>query len=126
MKEVIAIIRPKQVIPTQKALEKIGFSSITAVSVIGRGKQRGIAAELGIEVREEAVNRGRAAGIKFMEYIPKRLLTMVVCDEDVDLLVKTIIEVNQTNQIGDGKIFVCPVDDAIRVRTEETGDDAIK
>lgn len=126
MKEIIAIIRPKKVTPTKSALEKLGFPSITAIPVMGRGRQRGIAAELNIDVRPEALLSGEKAGLKYMEYIPKRLVIIVVCDEEVDLIVKTIIEVNKTDQIGDGKIFVCPLDDAVRVRTDETGEKAIK
>lgn len=126
MKEIIAIIRPKKVTATKNALEKIGFPSITAVSVMGRGKQRGLAAELNIDVRPDALLSGEKAGLKYMEYIPKRLVTIVVCDEEVDLIVRTIIEINKTDQIGDGKIFVCPLDDAVRVRTDETGEKAIK
>ncbi len=126
MKEIITIIRPKKVTATKEALESLGFPSMTAVSVLGRGKQRGIAAELGIEIRPEVLARGKMAGMKYMEYIPKRLLSIIVCNEDVDEIVKTIIKVNQTDQIGDGKIFVCPVEDAIRVRTDEQGNEAIK
>ncbi len=125
MKEIIAIIRPKKVTPTKDALEKLGFPSITAVTVMGRGRQRGIAAELNIDVRPETLLSGKQAGLKFMEYIPKRLVTIVVRDEDVDIIVKTIIEINQTLQIGDGKIFICPIDDVVRVRTDETGESAI-
>ena len=125
MKEIIAIIRPKKVTHTKLALEKLGFPSITAVQVVGRGKQQGIASELDIEIRPSALVRSKTAGLKYMEYIPKRMLSIVVCNEDVDTVVKAIIEVNQTDQIGDGKVFVCPVDDAVRVRTDEQGDDAI-
>ena len=125
MKEIIAIIRPKKVTHTKAALEKLGFPSITAVQVVGRGKQQGIASELDIEIRPSALVRSKTAGLKYMEYIPKRMLSIVVCNEDVDTVVKAIIEVNQTDQIGDGKVFVCPVDDAVRVRTDEQGDDAI-
>jgi len=126
MKEIIAIIRPKKVTPTKAALEKLGFPSITAVQVVGRGKQQGIASELDIEIRPSALVRSKTAGLKYMEYIPKRMLSIVVSNEDVDVVVKAIIAVNQTDQIGDGKVFVCPVDDAVRVRTDEQGDDAIK
>ena len=67
--------------------------------------------------------QGKSGGMK---YIPKRLLTVVVPDADAaDAVVKTIVRVNQTAQIGDGKIFVCPMDNAIRVRTDETGDKAV-
>ena len=126
MKEIIAIIRPKKVTPTKAALEKLGFPSITAVQVVGRGKQQGIASELDIEIRPSALVRSKTAGLKYMEYIPKRMLSIVVSNEDVDVVVKAIIAVNQTDQIGDGKVFVCPVDDAVRVRTDEQGDEAIK
>ncbi len=126
MNEIIAIIRPKKVTATKEALESIGFPSMTAISVLGRGKQRGIAAELGIDIRPEVIERGKLAGRKYMEYIPKRLLSIVACEEDTDIIVKTIIGVNQTGQIGDGKIFVYPIEDAIRVRTDEQGKKAIK
>ncbi len=120
MKEIIAIIRPKQVGPTKKSLEKLGFPSMTAISVLGRGRQRGIASEVNYEVSPAIL--GKSGGMK---YIPKRLLSIIVANRYVDTVVKTIIDINQTAQIGDGKIFVCPVDDALRVRTGETGDSAI-
>ena len=126
MKEIIAIIRPKKIEHTKDALDVLGFPSVTAIPVLGRGNQRGIAGELGIDIRPDAVAQGRSAGMKDMKYIPKRLLSLIVCDEDVDEIVEAIIKVNQTDQIGDGKIFICPVDDAIRVRTDEQGDSAIK
>jgi nitrogen regulatory protein PII 2 len=120
MKEIIAIIRPKKVSPTKNALEKLGFPSMTAVSVLGRGRQRGIASEMNYEVSPDIL--GKSGGMK---YIPKRLLSVVVRNADVDAVIKTIIEVNQTAQIGDGKIFICPVDDALRVRTGDTGESAV-
>src|SRR5208337_4617749 len=122
MKEIIAIIRPKKVGQTKDALEKIGFPSITATYVLGRGKQRGIACEVNFDITPELLSQ---SGSKRMEYIPKRKLSIVVKDSDVDLVVKTIIRVNQTAQIGDGKIFVCPVDNAVRVRTNEEGEQAV-
>jgi nitrogen regulatory protein PII 2 len=123
MKEIIAIIRPKKVGPTKEMLEKLGFPSVTAVQVLGRGRQRGIAGEVNMEISPELLSQGKSAGMK---YIPKRQLTIIVSNADVDAVVKAIIKVNQTAQIGDGKIFVCPVDNAIRVRTDETGEKAIK
>lgn len=120
MKEIIAIIRPKKVGATKSALEKLGFPSMTAISALGRGRQRGIAGELNYEVSPSVV--GRSGGMK---YIPKRLMSIVVQNADVDTVVKTIVETNQTAQIGDGKIFVCPVDDALRVRTDERGEKAV-
>jgi len=53
------------------------------------------------------------------------LLSPVVCDDDVDLVRQTIIKVNQTGQIGDGKLLICPIDNAIRVRTNEDGEKAV-
>jgi nitrogen regulatory protein PII 2 len=122
MKEVIAIIRPKKVGATRDALEQLGFPSMTATAVSGRGQQRGIAAEVTPPVLIEG-NFGATNG--GMKYIPKRLLSIMVQDSDVDLVVKVIIRVNQTAQIGDGKIFVCPLDDALRVRTGEQGEKAV-
>ena len=61
-----------------------------------------------------------------MKYIPKRLLSIVVNDEEVDQVIKTIVEVNQTAQIGDGKIFVESIDEVIRIRTGEKGELALK
>jgi nitrogen regulatory protein PII 2 len=122
MKEIMAIIRPKKVGPTKEALAKLGFPSITAVSVLGRGHQRGIAGEVACDLSPELLRPGKSGGMK---YVPKRLLCLVVCDDDVDLAVRAIIRANQTGQIGDGKIFTCPMDNAVRVRTDEEGDDAI-
>jgi len=122
MKEIIAIIRPKRVEQTKDALEKLGFPSLTAVSVLGRGRQKGIAAEVNVDIRPELLNSAKNGGMK---YVPKRLVSLVVRDEDVDTVVATLVKINQTAQIGDGRIFVCPLDNAVRVRTDESGDQAI-
>lgn len=122
MKEIIAIIRPKKMGPTKEALDKIGFPSFTVVSVLGRGKQRGIACEVDVDIRPELLKQGKSRGMK---YVPKRLLSVVVKDSDVDAIVRTIIDTNRTEQIGDGRIFVCPVESAMRVRTNEINEDAI-
>lgn len=122
MKEIIAIIRPKKVGSTRSALEKIGFPSMTATGVRGRGMQCGIAGEVIVDGSPDELLKRNSGGMK---YVPKRLLTIVVPDKYVDRVVQKIIEVNQTSQIGDGKIFVCPVDDAVRVRTKEQGERAV-
>jgi nitrogen regulatory protein PII 2 len=122
MKEIIAIIRPKKVGPTRSALERLGFPSMTATGVRGRGMQCGIAGEVLVDGSPDELLKRNAGGMK---YVPKRLLTIVVPDNYVDRVVEKIIEVNQTSQIGDGKIFVCPVDDAVRVRTREQGESAV-
>ena len=122
MKEIIAIIRPKKVGQTKDALEKLGFPSFMAVRVLGRGHQRGIAAELSCDLPPGLQGQGKSGGMK---YIPKRMLSVVVPSADAEAVVAAIITANQTAQIGDGKIFVLPVDDALRLRTDETGDAAI-
>lgn len=125
MKEIIAIIRLKKVGATKEALAQMGVPSVTAIPVLGRGKQRGMAGELNIEIRSELIDQGLAAGLNYMKYVPKRLLYVVARDEEVDELVATIIKINQSEQIGDGKIFVSALDEAIRIRTDETGEKAI-
>jgi nitrogen regulatory protein PII 2 len=121
MKEIIAIIRPKKVGPTRNALEQLGFPSMTATAVLGRGAQRGIAAEVKADLSPELL----ATNLGGMKYIPKRLVSIIVQNADTDTVIKTIIEVNQTSQIGDGKVFVCPIEDALRVRTKEQGENAV-
>lgn len=125
MKELMAIIRPNKISATKEALDALGYPSITVQAVTGRGKQRGIAGEVkftGIE--HSPVFKKEAVHIS-MKYIPKRLINVIVQDEDVNLVVNAIIRVNQTGQVGDGRIFICPIDDALRVRTGETGERAI-
>ncbi|MDK2956442.1 MAG: nitrogen regulatory protein 2 [Desulfovibrionales bacterium] len=122
MKEIIAIIRPRNMGATKEALDKLGFPCLTAVSVLGRGKQRGIAGEINVDIRPEVLAQGK---YRAMTYIPKRMFSIVVQDKDVDQVVRAIMEINQTGQVGDGRIFVCPVDDVMRVRTDERGESAI-
>lgn len=122
MKEIIAVIRPKKMNEMKKALDSLGFPSLTAVPVLGRGKQKGLAGEVNIEYRPGILDNPKLSGMK---YIPKRLLSVVVPDSAVDSVLKALIQVNQTGQIGDGKIFICPLEDAVRVRTDETGNSAV-
>ena len=123
MKEILAIIRMNKMNETKRALADAGISSLTARKVIGRGKGKVdyLLLQGAQEGFDEAINQ-LGPGPKL---IPKRMLTLVIPDNKVDLVVRTIIRVNKTGSPGDGKIFVCPVTDAIRVRTSETGDTAI-
>ncbi len=126
MKEVIAIIRPNAVAKTAKTLEAVGFPALTVMKCFGRGKQRGyLPAGLSdvIDI-ERILKEGEEKGLS-MKYIPKRLLSIVVNDEDVPLVVGVIMKMNRTGRIGDGRIFVLPVEDAVRIRTGERGDEAI-
>jgi nitrogen regulatory protein PII 2 len=118
MKEVIAIIRRHKIQETKAGLLGIGVPALTMISVEGRGKQRGL-----IEPDDEMSEVKTETRLQF---IPKRMIYTVVEDADVPKVVETIIRTNQTGQIGDGKVFVCPVEDAMRVRTGENGAQALK
>ncbi len=122
MKEIIMIIRPRKVNATKECLVKLGIPSMTAIPVMGRGRQKGIANEVNIEYRSGILDQNKSGGMK---YVPKRYLSIVVSDENVETVLEAVVKVNRTGQIGDGKIFVCPVEDALRIRTEEQGEDAI-
>jgi nitrogen regulatory protein PII 2 len=123
MQEILAIIRMNKMNETKRALSDAGISSLTARKVIGRGKGKVdyLLLQGAQQGFDEAINQ-LGPGPKL---IPKRMLTLVVPDGKVDLVVRTIIRVNKTGSPGDGKIFVCPVADAVRIRTAETGDIAI-
>jgi nitrogen regulatory protein PII 2 len=123
MKEVMAIVRFNMMNVTKRALADAGFYSLTTLKVTGRGKGNVDffllqGAETG---HEEAVAQLGSAP----KLIPKRLITLVVQNDQVKNAVKVIIEVNQTGQKGDGKIFILPITDAVRVHTGETGEKAI-
>jgi nitrogen regulatory protein PII 2 len=123
MKEVLAIVRMNMMNKTKRALSEAGITSFTAKDCLGRGK--GLVdfkvlqgAEKGYE--EAVVQLGQSQRL-----IPKRMLFIITPDQLVVKAVQTIINVNQTGKAGDGKIFVLPVADAIRVRTGENGDDVL-
>jgi nitrogen regulatory protein PII 2 len=123
MKEVLAVIRMNQMNVTKRALTEAGILSMTARKVIGRGRGKVdyLLLKGAEEGHDEAINQ-LSPGPKL---IPKRMLTLVVQDSKVETVVETLIRVNQTHSPGDGKIFVMPVSDAVRVRTGESGDDAL-
>ncbi len=124
MKEVMAVIRMNMISKTKIALADAGISSITARDCLGRGM--GLV-DLGLlkgaeKGYEEAISQlGQSQRL-----IPKRILFIVVPDNMVKKTVKTIITVNQTGKSGDGKIFVVPVLDSVRVRTGEMGNITIE
>lgn len=121
MKEITAIIRPKMVTRTKEVLDSLGFPAMNASRVMGRGKQRAILDEVNFEIDDQSLLEMEGA----MRYIPKRMISLVVPDEEVALVVQAIMKVNHTGQIGDGKVFVSPIEEAFRVRTSEQGDSAI-
>ena len=126
MKEIMTLIRRHKVPETKKAFEDAGFPALTIQSVEGRGKQGGIggwAAEVDPELN--AVMSMELADETRFNWIPKRMLTVIVQDDQVEDAVNVIIKANQTGHVGDGKIFVCPLKEVVRVRTGETGKEAV-
>ncbi len=124
MKEVVAIIRMDMISKTKEALLKADFPALSCSKVLGRGKKKVdftlIESMLsGSEFTSPAVAEAVSEGHRL---VPKRLLSIVVKDEEVKKLVDTLIEVNHKGHPGDGKIFVMPIIDSIRVRTGETGE----
>lgn len=120
MKEVIAIIRINKMNQTKRALAEAGIVSFHARKVTGRGKgQVDFAIMQGAQEGSEEAASQLGPGPKL---IPKRMLSMVVPDALVGAVVETVIQSNRTGSPGDGKIFVCPVAEAHRIRTGESGD----
>ncbi len=122
MKEVIAIIRRERAKATKEALSMVGFSSLHICDVEGRGKQSGLKYSSTPKLGEEEAVRAREVGMRFL---PKKMLTMMVRDEDVNKVVDVVIKANQTLEIGDGKIFISPLNDAVRLRTGDRGGEAL-
>ena len=123
MKEIMAIVRINMMNKTKKALAEAGISSITARDALGRGK--GLVDLTLLEGAEKGYEEAIAQLGQSQRLIPKRIFFVVVPDRLVQKTVKTIIEVNHTGKSGDGKIFVMPVMDAVRVRTGESGDQVL-
>lgn len=112
MKKIEAIIRSEKLDEIRKALGDIGINGITISEVKGHGKQKGI------------TQQWRGTTYK-VDLLPKVRIETVVKTKEVDKVVTTIVEAARTDNIGDGKIFVIPVDEAIQVRTGETGEDVL-
>lgn len=124
MKEVIAVIRANMINQTKKALLDKGFPAFTACKAFGRGK-RSVDFQL-LEAMEASGSLSESPDIlpsisQGGRLMAKRYLTIIVPKERVKELIDTLIKVNQTTEPGDGKIFVLPVQNVLRVRTGETG-----
>lgn len=126
MKEIMAIIRQNKINATKTALIENGFPSFTATKVMGRGKKSLDKALL------EAMEKSQVEAPEMLPLIakgpalmPKRMISLVVPDDVVPSVVKIIIDSNKTGNPGDGKIFVMPVSDVVRVRTGEVGENAV-
>ena len=120
MKEIMAIVRINMMNKTKRALAEAGISSITARDALGRGK--GLVDMTLLEGAEKGYEEAVAQLGQSQRLIPKRIFYVVVPDKLVKKTVKTIIKVNRTGKSGDGKIFIMPVMDSVRVRTGESGD----
>lgn len=112
MKEIVAIIRPNKLDEVKDALEELGCHGMTVTEVKGRGRQLGITESY----------RGSDYRI---DMLPKTCLEIVVADEQVDNVIDKIVKTAQTGDIGDGKIFISPVEEVVRIRTGERGNEAL-
>ncbi len=112
MKKIEAIVREDRFHLIKNALEEKGFISMTVSDVMGRGKQKGVTLKWRI-------------GEHRIEFLPKKKIEIVVDDKDCQLVVDTICERGRTGSVGDGKIFIIPVEEVIRIRTGEAGVEAI-
>ncbi len=112
MKKIEAIIKPFKLDEVKDALQEIDVQGITVSEVKGYGRQKG----------HTELYRGAEYVVDF---VPKIKLETVVEDERVEQVIEAIVQTAHTGKIGDGKIFVSPIDDAVRIRTGERGEDAI-
>jgi nitrogen regulatory protein PII len=112
MKTIEAIIKPFKLDEVKEALQEIGIQGITVVEVKGFGRQKG----------HTELYRGAEYVVDFL---PKIKLQVVVQDQQVDQVIESVMKAANTGRIGDGKIFVIPMDEVVRIRTGERGADAV-
>ena len=113
MKKIEAIVKPFKLEDIKEALAEEGIQGLTVSEVKGFGRQKG----------HKELYRGAEYVV---EFLPKVKLEIVVSDDEVERVIKAVIKAASTGRIGDGKIFVLPVEEAIRIRTGETGDAVLK
>ena len=112
MKKIEAIIKPFKIEEVKDALSEIGIEGMTVTEVKGFGRQKG----------HTEIYRGSEYTVDFL---PKIKLEVVLADSAVESAIKVIVAAAKTGKIGDGKVFVLPVENAVRIRTEETGEQAV-
>jgi nitrogen regulatory protein PII len=112
MKKIEAIIKPFKMEDVKEALSEIGVEGMTVSEVKGFGRQKG----------HTEIYRGSEYTVDFL---PKVKFEIVIADERVQRAVDAIVQSAKTGKIGDGKVFILPIDDAIRIRTEERGESAV-
>jgi nitrogen regulatory protein P-II 1 len=113
MKKVEAIIRPERLQPVQDALDELGVSGLTVTEVMGCGRQKGYTEQY----------RGSRANISLL---PKLKVEAVVPTDVVDRAVDAIVGGAYTGETGDGRVFVIPIDESIRIRTGERGEETVR
>lgn len=112
MKKIEAILKPFKLDDVKEALTEVGIEGMTVIEVKGFGRQKG----------HTEIYRGSEYTVDFL---PKIKLDLVVSDDMVEKAVEAIVKAGKTGKIGDGKVFILPVEAATRIRTEETGDKAL-
>lgn len=112
MKKIEAIIRPAKLDEVRHALEEIGCPGIMITEIEGHGKQKGMVQQW----------RGKEYRVELLSKVKIEIVTQ---DSEVERIVKTIIEIAKTGEIGDGKIFVSPVESVFKIRTGEKGESAL-
>ena len=112
MKKIEAIIKPFKLDEVKEALQDVGIQGLSVIEVKGFGRQKG----------HTELYRGAEYVVDFL---PKVKIEIVLDDDQVDAAVEAIVEAAKTEKIGDGKIFVSPIEQALRIRTGETGSDAL-
>ncbi|OED50950.1 P-II family nitrogen regulator [Leisingera sp. S232] len=112
MKKIEAIIKPFKLDEVKEALQDVGVQGLSVIEVKGFGRQKG----------HTELYRGAEYVVDFL---PKVKVEVVLDDDQVDQAIEAIVDAAKTDKIGDGKIFVSPVEQAVRIRTGETGPDAL-
>ncbi len=112
MKKIEAIIRPHKLEDIQKELQQSGFGGLTVIEVRGYGRQKG----------HKEIYRGSEYKI---EFVPKIKIELICTDDESEKAIDIIISHAKTGEVGDGKLFISSIDEAIRIRTEESGESAI-
>jgi nitrogen regulatory protein P-II 1 len=112
MKKIEAIIREEKLQSVKRVLEENGYFGMTVTEVSGRGRQKGLSLQWRV-------------GEYRVDFLPKLKIEVVILDEDTSKILHAIARSARTGEMGDGKIFVFPLDNAVRIRTGEDGDNAI-
>jgi nitrogen regulatory protein P-II 1 len=112
MKKIEAIVREEKLESVKRVLEENGYFGVTVSEVSGRGRQKGLSLQWRV-------------GEYRVDFLPKLKIEVVILDEDVSKIAHAIANSARTGEMGDGKIFAFPVNNAVRIRTGEDGDNAI-